>query len=648
VRETAVKVIGVASLTAFSSLVLTPWTPAQQLAEIRGPSGEIRATFSIEKGRLEAGLTRGSQVLTEPSPLGVTVNGRDLGGNAASISLGPSRVEHRHLELRIEKQSAESAWRETTLTVSSSAGPELLVDVRLFDDGFAYRYRLPAAEVSGACRITREESSARPPLGSRVWTQDYLNSPLANEGIWSVTPIGGVNGVRSGPVTVELPLHQGFLFISEADNSDLDYSGSKYLLLGDRIQHYFAHDTDGFTISKPNFVSPWRVVLTEKTLNDLVNQTVIAALAPPPDRTFFPEGFRTAWCKPGRCTWSFFSRGFHEGNTVTMEQERQFIDIADSLRFEYNLTDAGWYGWKDGGKDQWQNMADLVQYAKARNVGEWAWIYYPLQVNNPANDYQQLREFLDHLVKAGVVGVEIDFLNSESQERRRFYDAALRLTAERKMMIQFHGANIPTGECYTWPNEITREGIHGLENNLWFGISGQHYTALPFTRFVPGAGAFTPGYLGHRQDLLKGSSWPLQLGTMIGYNTGLLQSPLAPDVLTHALPGGSPQRDLVTAIPVMWDETRVLPEAKIGIYAPFARRKGADWWIAILNGDDPRETSLNFDFLGPGRYEATLISDNPSANDSWKVTVKTVRRGDRLPLSFRGQGGFVAWLRPAN
>lgn len=624
-------------------LLAAPAAFAQAPVSLTSPSGELRAGFDLQKGRLVVGLRRGDAVLTEPSPLGVIVNGKDRGTELTGLSFGDAKVVHGHLELRLEKQSADVSWREATLVAADAAGPRLLVDVRMFDDGLAYRYRLPAPEATGSCRIEREASSARPPLGSTLWTEDYLNAPTANEGIWSAAPLGGVNGVRSGPVTVELPAGRGFLFVSEAGDFGLDYSGSKYLLQGDRIQHYFAHDLQGFTIAKPNFVSPWRVVLAERDLNALVNQSVIPALVPDPDPKLFPQGVRTAWCRPGRATWSFFTRGYHEGNAATKPQEEQFLDIAKALGWEYNLTDEGWYGWKDGGKDQWGNMADLV----GRNgVAEWAWIYYPLQLQKPENDWAQMREFLDHLVQIGVKGIEIDFLDSESQERRRFYDAALRLTAERKLMVQFHGANIPTGESQTWPNEMTREAIHGLENNLWFGISGQHYTALPFTRFVAGPGCFTPGYLGHRQDLLDGSSWALQLGTMIAYNSSLLQSPLSTDVLTSALPAGSPQRELVSALPVAWDETRVLPGAEIGRYAPFARRKGRDWWVSILNGDKARQGELDLDFLPAGDYGAILVADDAQANDAWQVSRRTVHKGDRLPLTLRSSGGFVAWIRP--
>ncbi|CAN5559014.1 glycoside hydrolase family 97 protein [soil metagenome] len=608
---------------------------------LASPHESLKANFELDKGRLGYRLTRDQATLTEFSPIGITVNGIDRGDKLSTLTLTDPKTEKRHLELRLGKQEDDVTWREATLTASDAGGPRLLVDIRLFDDGLAYRYRLPLDEKTGSCRIEREESSVKPPFGSTVWTQDYGNAFNSCEGIWSSAPLGATQGVRSGPVTVELPDGHGFLFVSEAGNFGLDYSGAKYQM-SESVRVNFAHDPQGFTIAKPNFVSPWRVVITAKDLNGLVNQSVIPALVPLPDPKLFPQGVRTEWCRPGRATWSFFTRGFHEGNAVKKDQEEPFLDIAKTLGFEYNLTDEGWYGWKNGGEDQWGNMADLVH---RNGVGEWVWIYYPAQLNNPANDWEQMRTFLDRLVEIGVKGIEIDFMDSDSQERRRFYDTALRKCAERKLMVQFHGANIPTGESNTWPNEMTREGIYGLENNLWFGVPAQHYCALPFTRLVAGHGCFTPGYFGHRQELLKRSSWNMQLATMLAYNTSLLQTPLAPDVLTDALPDGSPQRDLMKAMPVSWDETRVLPKAKIGQLAPFARRKGSDWWITVLNGENPRGYTVDLSFLSAGSYRATIVGDDPKANDAWRVESRTVAKGDRLATRMREAGGFVVWLK---
>ena len=50
-------------------------------------------------------------------------------------------------------------------------------------------------------------------------------------------------------------------------------------------------------------------------------------------------------------------------------------------------------------------------------------------------------------------------------------------------MVNFHGANKPTGEARTWPHELTREGVNGLEHRQTPEWS-RHNTTLPFTRYL--------------------------------------------------------------------------------------------------------------------------------------------------------------------
>ena len=71
------------------------------------------------------------------------------------------------------------------------------------------------------------------------------------------------------------------------------------------------------------------------------------------------------------------------------------------------------------------------------------------------------------------------------------YHSILRESAARQIMVNFHGANKPTGEARTWPHELTREGVFGLEHRQateW----ARHNTTLPFTRFLAGAADYTP------------------------------------------------------------------------------------------------------------------------------------------------------------
>ena len=65
---------------------------AQGSVSFSSPSGDLQSTLSLDKGRLTVGLKRGNAVLTEPSPLGIVVNGKDRGNELSSLSLGEAKV----------------------------------------------------------------------------------------------------------------------------------------------------------------------------------------------------------------------------------------------------------------------------------------------------------------------------------------------------------------------------------------------------------------------------------------------------------------------------------------------------------------------------------------------------------------------------
>jgi alpha-glucosidase len=211
-------------------------------------------------------------------------------------------------------------------------------------------------------------------------------------------------------------------------------------------------------------------------------------------------------------------------------------------------------------------------------------------------------------------------------------------------MINFHGANTPSGESTSWPNEMTREGVMGLE---YFPRSIQHYCALPFTRYVAGPGDFTPFYPSNNQGRLAGTSWTMQLACAIIYTSPIQNFAFGPKEIAEAAPKRSLQRAILKDIPVTWDETIVLTGAEIGKLAPFARRKGDVWYVGIINGETHRKGSLKLGFLAAGkRYRAELISDDAEKNNNWQVSETAVSSYDTLSVIMRAKGGFVARFIP--
>ena len=104
----------------------------------------------------------------------------------------------------------------------------------------------------------------------------------------------------------------------------------------------------------------------------------------------------------------------------------------------------------------------------------------------------------------------------------------------------------------------------------------------------------------------------------------------------------------MTAIPVEWDEERVL-EAKIGEVVAVARRHGNDWFIGAVTNWNERDLHLDLSFLEPGApYLMTSLSDGKNANTratDHVITGNAVHAGDTLTVHLARGGGWVARLR---
>jgi alpha-glucosidase len=299
--------------------------------------------------------------------------------------------------------------------------------------------------------------------------------------------------------------------------------------------------------------------------------------------------------------------------------------MAGNLGFEYQVVEGLWRRWTD---DQ---LRELVTFSKERHVGILLWVH--------SRDIQKAdarRELFQRLHGFGVAGVKIDFFDHEAKEIIDLYQAILSDAAAFQLLVDFHGANKPAGESRTWPNELTREGVYGLEHRAqaW----ARHNTTLPFTRYLAGHGDYTPVVLGDRR---RETSWPHQIATAAIFTSPLLVYGANPKSLLE-----NPAVELIKALPSTWDETIVLPGSSIGEVAAFARRKGDQWFVAVLNGPEARTLRVELKFLGPRSYNSTLVRDDPDNAAAERIERAMLTRQGSLEISLRAGGGFIARLVP--
>jgi alpha-glucosidase len=619
-------------LLAAGSAATGAW--AAPAVHVESPNGRVRFTLIAEGGRLAQVATLGGAPVLDRSALGVRVDGVDLGLGA---TLGAVQRYHTNETYAWRGGHATAIDRSRGARIDvrhAASATAYTVDVRAYDDGFAFRFVVPGP--AGGHRVADAATSFVLPSGSVVWYHGlnaghyedlYVRRPVEQmpDGDWAAPP-----------VTFRLPGGRGYASITEAGLRDyagmaLQADGARGLrvrLAHDAPASYpfrlrYGHDEEqrlrAPAALEGTITTPWRVVMVGGDLNALVNSDLVHNLAPPADPALFPQGVATSWLRPGRAVWRYL-----DGGESTVAGIKEFTRLAAELGFEHHVVEGQWQRWSEA------ELKEVIEDARTRNVGIWLWRH-----SRTLQDPEDRRKFFQMAREIGAVGVKVDFLDHEAREVIDRYQAILRDAAQHRLMINFHGANKPTGESRTWPNEMTREAVRGLEygrTEAW----AAHNATVPFTRLLAGHADYTPVVFGERR---KETSWAHQMAM-----AAVLTSPLLVYGANPASLLANPARELIRDVPSVWDETIALPASAIGEVAAFARRRQDRWFVAVVNGPQARTLRLELSFLGDGAYRSLLARDDLVEAAAVRVESGTVRRGDVLTVELRAGGGFLARL----
>jgi alpha-glucosidase len=632
------------AVVALFALLVTTSRPTDAIGSdgalpitVASPNSTIKFDLSLRSAdRLAYRITMNGRPVIELSRAGIIVDGVNFGDGVSISGVERTKQDERYKTRGVHSAAVNRFSGARIALVHQPSGTRYSMEIRAFDDGAAFRYVVPNANAE-TMRVPDEASVFNFPPRSTVWYHDLDGH---YEGVHEKQDIEDVpeGDWAAPPVTAQLPDASGYASITEAGLKN--YAGMVLQTdrrggFAGRLAHaapasypyrlrYPALDVrrlENPASIKGEITTPWRVVLAGRDLNALVNNDIITNLSAPPDPAIFPQGIDTAWVKPGRAVWRYL-----DGGENTFEGIQTFSEMAGALGFEYQVVEGLWRRWTD---DQ---LRDLIAFSNARKVGILLWVH-----SRDIQNAEVRRTLFKRLHDLGVGGVKIDFFDHEAKEVIDLYQAILRDTAEFHLLVDFHGANKPAGESRTWPNELTREGVYGLEHRAqaW----ARHNTTIPFTRYLAGHGDYTPVVFGDRR---RETSWPHQIATAAILTSPLLVYGANPKSLLE-----NPAVDLIKALPSTWDQTIVLPGSAIGELAAFARRKEDAWFVAVLNGPDARTLRVDLKFLGPGPYSSMLVRDDPSNPASELIEHPILTRQGSLTINLRAGGGFIGRLAPS-
>jgi alpha-glucosidase len=604
------------STVVWLSLLISSYAFCQTIT-VKSPDSRLQFSMRIENHKATYSIKTDGKSVIESSEVGLAVSGVKY-GEARRLSLGKKSVIKKAFAWRGVHRKAVHYANSAVVTVTApTAKRNFNMEVQVFNDGVAFRYNIPS---HSAGTVESELTEFVLPENTMSWWQDDLKN---YEGRYRRTTLAAIkdNQAIGLPITFQVP-DGSYVAINEAGLED--FAG---VHLVKTTATCFNAVLAGQVKQSGKILSPWRVIQVSNSLDKLVNSDIIASLSAPPDKKLFPQGFATPWIKPGKSVWSWMT----PNRSVTPENMRKFTDLAAELGIPYNLVDDGWGKWKDGDKDHWQLMKELVSYSKSKNVNIWVWAAYP--DNNGLKglaDSTYMADFFKRCKDIGIVGLKVDFMSSETQDMMAFYRRALKEAAKLKLMLDFHGVNKPTGLSRTWPNEMTREAVRGLEYEEGTDYA-EHNTILPFTRYLAGPGDYTPLSF---QPYVAKTTLAHQVATSVIFTSPLLVLGADPETLLK-----SASLDFVKQIPSVWDQTVVLPFSKIGEVAGFARRSGNTWYVAVMNNKEKRSISLPLSFLPAGKYNYSSLSDD---SDKANKSGRSISASDKLDISLASGGGFIA------
>ena len=593
------------------------------------PDGRVKFTLASNPERLTFQVTMGDMIVIEPSSLRLSIDGFDFGSGVVF-----EKVERSEINETYPWQGAHSTAvnhcnvAAISFTHDLSLSPFHL-EVRAFNDGAAYRVIVPGGE--NESRTPDELSEFVLPEGSTVWFHDLGGHYEAE---YKKLPIAEVKAGQWGapPITFELPRGGGYGMLTEANlvnyaGMALESDGRRGWIVGLGHRHPLNYPYElrygreqARRLGRPaaitgTITTPWRVVIAARDLNTLVNSDLIANLCPPASPVLFPEGMNTPWVTPGLAVWRYV-----DGGDNSFAGLKQFSTWAGQLGAKYHIVEGLWSRWTD------EQIKEFVDHSRQHGVRLLFW-RHSRQLRTPGAQ----AEFFTRLHRLGVAGAKIDFIDHEAKESVDTYEDLLRMAAASAMVINFHGANKPTGRQRTWPNDMLREAVRGMESRVQ--QRARHETILPFTRYIAGPTDYTTMHFGERR---ADTTWAHQIASLATFHSPILTIAAHPEtVLKH------PAVDVIKSIKPVWDETVVLPESRIGELSLFARRSGAMWILAVMASGPAREIKVPLSFLPEGEYAATFVRDDEAKPDAVRIERGRARRSDTVTIKLGSGGGFV-------
>jgi alpha-glucosidase len=667
-------------LIAAVALLLAAAPALTQTANVQSPGNVLAVTLSLNgEGRTLYRVDRQGKPVIADSELGFLFTDQPQLLRNFEIS-GQRTRDHdeRWTTPWGEDRTIRDHYRELVVDLQEKTGSKrrISIEVRAYDDGIGFRYRLPARANGAAWNIAEELTQFNLAQDGKAWwapafeynREEYLYNETA------------ISGIGTGQTPLTMVMADG-THVSIHEAALVDYSGMNIARAkGTSLKAVLTPSSSGAKVSRTDeFTTPWRMITIAPDAPSLYAARNLILNLNEPNKLgdvswVKPRKYVGIWWGMHLDTQSWASGPKHGATT---KNALKLIDFAANNGIPGMLVEGWNIGWDgDWFANGWDfsftqpypdfDLPQIAAYAKKKGVHI---IGHHETAGNIAHYEDQMAAGLDYYRANGIDAVKTGYVSDAGGIQARSNDGQIKFewhegqvmarhhlrvvteAAKRQIMINAHEPIKDTGLRRTYPNWISREGQRGGEYDAWAVPKNlpNYHTELFFTRMMAGPMDYTPGTIS-----LKGRGASDLLATVarqLAYYV-VIYSPIqmAAD-LQENYEANPAAFKFIREVPVDWDETRVL-SGTIGDEVIVARkdRGSADWYVGGVTDEVARDATVTLDFLPEGkRYTATIYRDGPTAEMGPKgkdmvVETRSVRRGDVLNLRMAPGGGFAIRL----
>ena len=650
-------------LAAFAG-ALTAGSAQAKVYKLSSPDGRTSVEVDVQK-QITWSVRHGGRQVLAPSAISLTAAGNVIGYDARIKSARTEKIRGTVAAPFWRQAAIEECYNELELTLPDGWS----LTFRAYDgEGVAYRFS--STSLKKGDRITAEQAEFN-------FDRDYTayvpynpdtEHPFATsfESKYTVAPLSAFrsDALAFSPLLVCL---DGGLRV-EVTDADIESYPGMFLKKGSRslsLEGSFApvpaatretprrgqvvvdRYSDDLAVIRENASKkaprhfPWRVLAIAESDADLPVNNLVYLLASP------SRVKDISWIKPGKVAWDWWNdwniTGVDFEAGINTRTYKHYIDFAAENGIEYVVLDEGWSAPLDIMKlNPAIDLKELAKYASSKGVDLVLWaVSYVLD--------KDLEKACKTYSKMGIKGFKVDFMNRDDQEVTEQLYRIAEAAARHQMLVDYHGMYKPAGMNRTWPNVLNFEGVWGLEQMKWTTEDIVEYdVAFPYIRMLSGPVDYTPGAMRNalKREFAPNNSNPVSQGTRARQVAEYVVFDAPFEMLCDnpsAYRKEQETTDFITAIPTVWDETRIL-QGTVGQYIVTARRSGTRWYIGGLTGWEARDLSLDLSGLVKGKHSAVLYRDGVNAARNatdYKIETVEVQSKKPLPVHMAPGGGFV-------